>query len=76
MQYGEVFGMPTRYFAEERRQAMEIKVQGKFNAQRFFDTVARIMSQRTNTNITAKVTRKEEEESADTDSLGQTKMPA
>ncbi len=55
---------------------MEIKVQGNFNAQRFFDTIARIMSQRTNTNITAKVTRKEEGETADTDNSGQTKMPA
>ena len=39
-----------------------MKVQGTFNAQRFFETLARIISQRENVTVTVKVTPIEKEE--------------
>ena len=38
-----------------------MKVQGTFNAQRFFETLARIISQRENVTVTVKVTPLEKE---------------
>lgn len=40
---------------------MGVEVKGTFNAQRFFETLARILSERENMNITVKVTQQQEE---------------
>ena len=48
-----------------RRQHKEVswmKVQGTFNTQRFFETLARIISQRENVTVTVRVTPLEKEE--------------
>lgn len=37
-----------------------MEVQGKFSAQRFYETLARIISQKENVAVTVKVTRKTE----------------
>lgn len=39
-----------------------MEVKGKFNAQRFFETLALILSERENAKITVKVTQREAEE--------------
>lgn len=39
-----------------------MEIQGKFNTQRFFDTLALILSERENVKITVKVTQREKEE--------------
>lgn len=39
-----------------------MEIQGKFDAQRFFDTLAMILSERENVKITVRVTRLQEEE--------------
>ena len=39
-----------------------MEVQGKFNAQRFFDTLALILSEREKVKITVKVTQREKKE--------------
>lgn len=39
-----------------------MEIQGTFNAQRFFDTLALIISQRENVKVTVKVTQKPEKE--------------
>lgn len=41
-----------------------MEVQGKFNAQRFFDTLALILSRRENVKITVKVIQREKETEA------------
>lgn len=41
---------------------MVVKVEGTFDAQRFFDTLALIISQRENVKVTVKVTERQEEE--------------
>lgn len=41
-----------------------VEVQGKFDAQRFFDTLALIISKKENVKITVKVTLREETETA------------
>lgn len=48
-----------------------MEVQGKFNAQRFFDTLALILSERENAKITVKVTQRNKEE--ETAAAGQQK---
>lgn len=40
---------------------MGVEVKGTFNVQRFFETLARILSERENMNITVKVTQQQEE---------------
>ena len=39
-----------------------MEIQGKFNTQRFFDTLALILSERENAKITVKVTQREKKE--------------
>ncbi len=41
-----------------------MEIQGKFNAQRFFDTLALILSEREKVKITVKVTQRDKEEEA------------
>lgn len=41
-----------------------MEIQGKFNAQRFFDTLALILSEREKVKITVKVTQREKAEEA------------
>lgn len=41
-----------------------VEVRGSFNAQRFFDTLALILSEREKVKITVKVTQREKEEEA------------
>lgn len=41
-----------------------VEVQGCFNAQRFFETLALILSEREKVKITVKITRQEDEEAA------------
>lgn len=45
---------------EERLRAAGVKVEGTFDVQRFFGTLARILSARENMNITVKVLPDEE----------------
>lgn len=41
-----------------------MEIQGKFNAQRFFETLALILSEKENAKITVKVTQREKKEEA------------
>lgn len=41
-----------------------MEIQGKFNAQKFFDTLALILSERENVKITVKVTQQDPKEEA------------
>lgn len=47
---------------EKTTQIAGIQVEGTFNAQRFFDTLAAILSRKYGVTITVKVSRKEDEE--------------
>lgn len=50
---------------EERLRAAGVQVEGTFDVQRFFDTLARILSARENMNITVKVLPNEGETEAE-----------
>lgn len=45
-----------------KREVAAVEVKGTFNAQRFFDTLALILSERENVKITVKVTQREKKE--------------
>lgn len=47
-----------------KREVAAVEVKGKFNAQRFFETLALILSERENAKITVKVTQREKKEEA------------
>ena len=44
--------------------AVMVEVQGKFNAERFFETLALLLSEREHAKITVKVTQREKKEEA------------
>ena len=46
---------------EKTTQIAGVQVEGTFNAQRFFDTLAAILSRKYGVSITVKVSRKEDE---------------
>mgnify|MGYP001048022763 CR=1 FL=1 len=48
-----------------------MEVKGTFNAQRFFETLALILSERENAKITVKVTQQQEKQEEDTTAAGQ-----
>lgn len=50
---------------EERLRAAGVQVEGTFDVQRFFDTLARILSARENMNITVRVLPNEGESEAE-----------
>ena len=50
-----------------------MEVKGTFNAQRFFETLALILSERENAKITVKVTQQQEKQEEDTTAAGQQK---
>ncbi len=47
---------------EKTTQTAGVQVEGSFNAQRFFDTLAAILSREYGVSITVKVSRREDEE--------------
>lgn len=47
-----------------KREVAAVEVKGTFNAQRFFETLALILSERENAKITVKVTQREKKEEA------------
>ena len=47
--------------ADNKRRAAGVEIQGTFDAQRFFDTLALILSRRENVKITVTVTQEAEE---------------
>ena len=49
---------PSQY----KREVAAVEVKGTFNAQRFFETLALILSERENAKITVKVTQREKKE--------------
>lgn len=48
----------------KEREVTAVEVKGTFNAQRFFETLALILSERENAKITVKVTQREKKEEA------------
>ena len=47
---------------ERKAEVVAVEVKGTFNAQRFFDTLALILSERENAKITVKVTQQQEKQ--------------
>lgn len=49
---------------KKEREVAAVEVKGTFNAQRFFETLALILSERENAKITVKVTQREKKKEA------------
>lgn len=54
--------LPERLPGQCKQGVAAMEVKGTFNAQKFFDTLALILSERENVKITVKVTQRQQEE--------------